>query len=59
MYTKFDEVRVYNGRIGIVEKVIYEIVDGKETDSVYCYEMKINNVSGYIVYPEEIEEECY
>lgn len=34
-FTELDEVRV-RGRIGTVEKVIYEMVDGKETDNVYA-----------------------
>lgn len=55
-YTEKDEVRVYGGRIGTVEKVIFEMVNGEETDTVYCYEMKIDGVSGYIVYPEDIEQ---
>ena len=57
-YTELDEVRVktYGGRIGKVEKVIYEMVDGKETDNVYCYEMEIDGISGYVVYPDEIDE---
>ena len=43
-FTEMDEVRVrtYGGAIGTIEKVIYEMVDGKETDNVYCYEMEIN-----------------
>ena len=55
-YTVLDEVRVYQGRIGKIEKVIYDMVDGKETDNVYCYEMEIDGVSGYIVYPEDIKQ---
>ena len=40
-YTELDEVRVktYRGRIGTVEKVSYEMVNGEETDNVYSYEM--------------------
>lgn len=55
-YTEQEEVRVYNGRIGTIDKVIYEMVNGEETDNVYCYEMTIDGVSGYVVYPDEIEE---
>lgn len=57
-YTELEEVRVrtWNGAIGTIEKVVYEIVDGKETDNVYCYEMEINGKHGIIVYPDEIEE---
>lgn len=57
-FTKLDEVRIrtYNGAIGTVEKVIYEMVDGKETDRVYCYEVEINGQHGIIVYSDEIDE---
>ncbi|MCM1178680.1 MAG: hypothetical protein NC347_00350 [Clostridium sp.] len=55
-YTEGEEVRVYNGRIGVIDKVIFEMVDGKETDNVYCYEMTIDGVSDYMVYPADIEE---
>ena len=57
-FTELDEVRVrtYNGDIGIIEKVVYEIANGKETDNVYCYEMEINGKHGIIVYPDEIDE---
>ena len=57
-FTEMDEVRVrtYGGAIGTIEKVIYEMVDGKETDNVYCYEMEINGKHGIIVYPDEIDE---
>lgn len=57
-YTELDEVRVrtLGGRIGTVTKVIYEMVNGEETDNVYCYEMRINGVDGYVIYPEEIEQ---
>lgn len=51
-YTKNDEIKIYNGRIGIIENVIYE----EGTNNVYCYEVKIGNKSGYIIYPDEIEE---
>lgn len=57
-FTEMDEVRVrtYGGAIGTIEKVIYEMVDSKETDNVYCYEMEINGKHGVIVYPDEIDE---
>ena len=57
-FTEMDEVRVrtYGGAIGIIEKVVYETVDEKETDNVYCYEMKINGQHGIIIYPDEIDE---
>lgn len=57
-FTELDEVRVRTcgGDIGIIEKVVYEIVNGKETDNVYCYEMEINGKHGVIVYPDEIDE---
>ena len=55
-YTEFDEVRVktYEDKIGKVENVIYETVNGEETDNVYCYEMEIDGVHGCIVYPDEL-----
>lgn len=57
-FTEMDEVRVrtYGGAIGTIERVIYEMVDSKETDNVYCYEMEINGKHGVIVYPDEIDE---
>lgn len=55
-YTKKDEVRVYGGRIGIIDDVIYWQMNGKITDWVYCYEMTIDGISGYLVYPDEIEQ---
>ena len=57
-YTELDELRVktYGGRIGKVEKVIYEMVNGEETDNVYCYEMEIDGVHRCVVYPDEIDE---
>lgn len=53
-FTEMDEVRVrtYGGAIGTIEKVIYEMVDSKETDN----EMEINGKHGVIVYPDEIDE---
>lgn len=32
------------------------MIDGKETDNVYCYEMEIDGEHGVIVYPDEIDE---
>lgn len=57
-FTEMDEVKVrtYGGTIGTIEKVVYEIVDGKETDRVYCYEVEINGQHEIIVYPDEIDE---
>ena len=59
-FTEMDEVRVriYGGAIGIgtIERVMYEMVDSKETDNVYCYEMEINGKHGIIVYPDEIDK---
>lgn len=55
-YTEKDEVRVYGGRIGVIDAVIYTEINGETTDQVYCYEMTIDGVSGYLVYPDEIEQ---
>lgn len=55
-YTEKDEVRIYGDKIGTIEKVIYEMIDGKETDKVYCYEMEIDGESGYVVFPDDVEE---
>ena len=57
-FGEMDEVRVRTdgGSIGTIEKVVYEMVDGKETDNVYCYEMEINGKHGIIVYPNDIDE---
>ena len=55
-YTQKDEVRVYGGRIAIIELVVYKIVNGKETNEIYCYEASIDGESGYIIYPNEIEQ---
>lgn len=57
-FTEMEEVRVrtWGGAIGTIEKVVYEKVNGEETDNVYCYEMEINGQHGIIVYPEEIDE---
>ena len=57
-FTEMEEVRVrtYCGAIGTIEKVVYEIVDGEETDEVCYYEMEINGEHGIIVYPGEIDE---
>lgn len=55
-YTELEQVYVYSGKIGTITKVIYEMVNGEETDNVYCYEMEIDGVGGYIVYPDEIEQ---
>ena len=57
-FGEVDEVRVrtYGGAIGTIEKAVYEMVDGKETDNVYGYEMEINGKHGIIVYPNDIDE---
>ena len=43
-FKKLDKVRVrtHGGRIGTIKKVFYEMVDSKETDNVYCYEIEID-----------------
>ena len=58
-FTEMDEVRVrtYQGRIGTVEKVIYRMINGEETDIVNYYEMEISGLHGIIVYPDEIDEQ--
>ena len=57
-FTEMEEVRVrtYQRRIGTVEKVIYKVVNGEETDIVDHYEMEISGQHGIIVYPDEIDE---
>lgn len=50
-----DEVKLSDGRIGRIEKVIHLAVNGESTDEIYCYEMNIDGVSGRLVYPDEIE----
>ena len=56
MYKAEDRVTLDDGRVGIIEEVIYESSDGNEINDIYCYEMKINGVSGCIVFPDEIEK---
>lgn len=57
-YSEMDEVRVktFGGAIGIIERVIYEVINGEETDNVNCYEMEIDGEQGIIVYPDEIDQ---
>ena len=49
-------VRTWGGAIGTIEEVIYEKVDGRETDRVYAYKMEIDGQHGIVVYPDEIDE---
>ena len=51
-YTELDEVRVC-GRIGIIKRVIYEMINSEETDIIHHYDVEINGEE-YIVYPDEI-----
>lgn len=57
-YSEMDEVRVktFGGAIGTIERVIYEVINGKETDNVNCYEIEIDGEHGIIVYPDEIDQ---
>ena len=57
-YSEMDEVRVktFGGAIGTIERVIYEIINGEETDNINCYYMEINGEHGIIVYPDEIDQ---
>ena len=57
-YSEMDEVRVktFGGAIGTIERVIYEIINGEETNNINCYEMEINCEHGIIVYPDEIDQ---
>ena len=57
-YSEMDEVRVktFGCAIGTIERVIYEIINGEETDNINCYEMEINGEHGIIVYPDEIDQ---
>lgn len=56
VYAKNDKVKIRDGRIGSIENVYYEIINSKETDNIYCYEVNIDGISGYIFYPDEIVE---
>ena len=55
-YTVSDEVRIlrYGGKIGVIDRVIYETVNGQETNIIYAYEVTIDGEGGYIIYPHEI-----
>lgn len=57
-FTELDEVRVrtHGGRIGVITRIVYEVVDGKETDNVHCYLMEIDGKHSVIVYPDEIDQ---
>lgn len=55
-YIKKDSVRMYDGKIGVIDDIIFTTINGKTTDQVDCYEMTINGVSGYLVHPDEIKE---
>lgn len=55
IYAQNDQVEFYDKRFGIVEDAIFEMVNGEITDNVCYYVMRVDGVSGYIVYPEDIE----
>ena len=54
IYAKNDKVKIRDGRIGVIENVCYEMINSEETDNIYCYEVNVDGISGYIVYPDEI-----
>lgn len=54
-FSEGDEVRVHHLGIGTIEKVIYIMENGRETDDIYCYGINIDG-STYTVYPDEIDE---
>ena len=58
-YTDLKELQIpkLGGAVGTIENVVFETVDGKETDNVYCYEMNVDGKHGVIVYPDEIERD--
>lgn len=55
-YIKKDSVRMHDGKIGVIDDIIFATINGEITDQVYCYEMTINGVHGYLVHPDEIKE---
>ena len=59
VYAKNDKVKIRDGRIGVIENVCYEMIDSEETDNIYCYEVNVDGISGYIVYPDEIAEKLW
>ena len=58
-YKVSDKVRtrLLGGKvIGTIDKIIYRIIDGKETDEIYAYRMTMFGEEGYMVFPEQIIE---
>lgn len=58
-YTELEEVRlggVYQGRIGIVEEAVHEVINSEREEKVSYYLMNIDGVSGCVVYPDMIDE---
>ena len=53
-YSKGDKVTV-NGKTAVIESPIYEIVDNKTTDNIYCYAAIIDG-TGHIIRPDEIDD---
>lgn len=49
------EIKLSNNKVGEIEDVIFERVDGIPTNHINHYIVKIDGVSGCIVYPDEID----
>lgn len=54
IFKENDNLKLKNGKVGTVSKVIYEKVDEKDNYGLYAYQMIIDNQK-CLIYPEQID----
>lgn len=54
IFKENDNLKLKNGKVGTVSKVIYEKIDEKDNYGLYAYQMIIDNQK-CLIYPEQID----